>query len=180
MIYNTLHRKLKIEQHELLCLKAIHPDIVFWVHTCVSKIDCTNQKLRSSAFSDALYFTVITLWAWDAKHRLNINACCHGKCISFFSDLVAGICGQSPRLHISRHRIVGGQESSPGAIPWMVRTILIRKFHWVASFFFISLLWHGIFTSWKCLFMLQICLLLLKSSLKRPSWLIHFTRKRCA
>jgi hypothetical protein len=119
----------------ILCLKAIHPDIVFWVHTCVSKTDCTNQKLRSSAFIVALYFTVITLWAWNAKHRLNINACCHGNCIWFFSDLVAGICGQSPRLHISRNRIVGGQESSPGAIPWMVRTILIRKFHWVASFF---------------------------------------------
>ena len=116
-----------------------------WVHTCVSKMDCTNQKLRRSAFIVALYFTIITMWAWDAKHSLNINACCHGNCISFFSDLVVSICGQSPRLHLSRHRIVGGQESSPGAIPWMVGTILIRESHWIASFYYIAHREHAYF-----------------------------------
>lgn len=142
----------------------------FWVHTCVCKIDCTNQILRGSAFILVIYFTVITMWAWDAKYSLNTNACCHGNCISFFSDLVVSICGQSPRLHLSRHRIVGGQESSHGAIPWMVGTILIRKSHWVASYYYL------VHRENAYISLIFACFVQIRHW--SYTWLIHFTTER--
>ncbi|XP_071133302.1 serine protease hepsin-like [Mytilus edulis] len=40
--------------------------------------------------------------------------------ISIYLDKVESECGISDKLHLSQHRIVGGQEAQPGTIPWIV------------------------------------------------------------